>query len=129
MIVSPLPNTLGIVVKCEQCPHFVPEESQTEWTDSDGTVYFQGSSPIELQVFMEVHGGNYLRGTFLETLVSRVPQVNTTCRCGHEFSEHSFYGESRTECHGEIIKTGDYDGQEVGYSCSCGSFQGQPYTR
>lgn len=107
---------LATVVKCEHCPHTIPSDSTIEWVDTDGTVFFVGNSVLDLRVFLTVHDDDSdSEPEYLERVVSRILVKNPAvlvCKCGHPSSDHSFYSETRSECHGGGVAAGDV-------SCEC----------
>lgn len=110
-----LSMSMGNSIICLVCPHRIDENSEYEWVDSNMDTHFVGSSLEELAKFLITHA-------LAETTKAFYMQspVIATCRCGHGFSDHSFYGETRTECHGK-------DTEPETMPCDCTFFQQPPF--
>lgn len=101
---------LATIIVCQECPHVAPAESDNVWIDTNGDTFFTGESVEELAKFLATHALASVAKAFYA--LSPEPIM---CKCGHGFSDHSFYGETRGECHGERD-----DNREL--QCECGYF-------
>lgn len=106
--------TLGTIIKCEECKH--NDNSAYVWADSNDDTYFTGNSLEELAQFLITHALPQTTRAFY--LQSPAPAI---CKCGHGFGDHSFYGETRGECHGEMIVNGEANDHAA--QCDCTYFE------